>query len=66
MLVSSLVDLCALVDPYLIMLKCPVSADNSILCFSEPSLLGVALLCLSGPETVPDLRDMLGRVERLI
>lgn len=47
-----------LVPTYLIMLKCPVSVDNSIFCFSEPSSFGRALLCMSGLEAAPDLRDM--------
>ena len=46
-----------------IMLKCPVSADSSIFCFSEPSLGSVTLPCLSGPGTAPDLRDIVVQEE---
>jgi hypothetical protein len=49
---------CGLFGTYLIILKWPVSVESSIFCFSEPSLLGVALLCLFGLGTAPDLRDI--------
>ena len=48
----------SLASTYLIMLKCPVSAANSIFCFSKASLLGVTSLCLSGVGAAPDLRDI--------
>jgi hypothetical protein len=51
---------------YLIKLKCPVSADSSIFCFSEPSLPGAALFAFSGPATAPDLRDMSVPDEKLV